>query len=97
MKSLEEIKTLLKKQKPAIRERYSVRKIGIFGSYVRGEQNKKSDLDILVEFERPISLLKLVNLENFLADSIGIKVDVVTKEDIRHELKERILGDVVYI
>lgn len=97
MKSLEEIKEILKKQKPAIREKYSVTKIGIFGSYVRGEQKKKSDVDILVEFEKPISLLKLVNLENFLADNIGIKVDIVPKEDIRQELKERILGEVVYV
>lgn len=97
MKTLEEIIYILKKQKPAIRERYSVRKIGIFGSYVRGEQKKKSDVDVLVEFEKPISLLKLVNLENFLANKIGIKVDVVTKEDLRHELKERILNEVVYI
>lgn len=97
MKSLEEIIEILKKQKPAIRERYSVCKIGIFGSYVRGEQKKKSDVDVLVEFEKPISLLKLVNLENFLGDSIGTKVDVVPKEDIRRELKERILGEVVYV
>ncbi len=60
MKSFEEIKEILKKQKPAIRERYNVTKIGIFGSYVRGEQKKKSDVDILVEFEKPISLLKLL-------------------------------------
>lgn len=97
MKSLNEIKKILKYQKPTIRERYSVTKIGIFGSYVRGEQKKKSDVDVLVEFEKPISLLKLVNLENFLADRIGIKVDVVPKEDIRHELKERILGEVIYL
>ncbi len=97
MKSLKEIKELLKNQKPTLKERYSITKIGIFGSYVRGEQKKKSDVDILVEFEKPISLLKLVNLENFLADNIGIKVDVVPKEDIRHELKDRILGEVIYV
>lgn len=97
MKSLEEIKSILRKQKLQIRERYGVSKIGIFGSYVRGEQKKKSDVDILVEFEKPISLLKLVNLENFLADIIGIKVDVVPKEDIRHELKERIIKEVIYV
>ncbi len=44
-----------------------------------------------------VNISKLVNLENFLADRIGIKVDVVPKEDIRRELKERILGEVVYI
>lgn len=97
MKNLEEIKKILKMQKPALKEKYYVRKIGLFGSYVRGEQKKKSDVDILVEFEKPISLLKLVNLENFLADVMGLKVDVVPKEDIRHELKERILKEVVYI
>jgi len=97
MKSLEEIKSILRKQKLQIRERYGVSKIGIFGSYVRGEQKKKSDVDILVEFEKPISLLKLVNLENFLADLIGTKVDVVPKEDVRTELKESILGEVVYV
>ena len=97
MKSLEEIKSILRKQKLQIRERYGVSKIGIFGSYVRGEQKKKSDVDILVEFEKPISLLKLVNLENFLADIIGIKVDVVPKEDIRLELKEKIIQEVIYV
>ncbi|VVB86235.1 Nucleotidyltransferase domain protein [uncultured archaeon] len=97
MRTLEEIKEILKKQKPAIRKKYGVREIGIFGSYVRGEQKKKSDVDVLVEFEKPISLLKLVNLENFLADLIETKVDVVPKEDIRYELKERILKEVVYV
>lgn len=97
MKTLEEIKKIIKNQKPILREKYFVREIGLFGSYVRGEQKKKSDVDILVEFEKPISLLKLVNLENFLADVMGIKADVVPKEDIRHELKERILREVVYI
>ncbi len=97
MKTLEEIKKILKNQKPLLKEKYFVREIGLFGSYARGEQKKKSDVDILVEFEKPISLLKLVNLENFLADVMGIKADVVPKEDIRHELKERILREVVYI
>ncbi len=97
MKTLEEIKKIIKNQKPILREKYHVSEIGLFGSYVRGDQKKKSDVDILVEFEKPISLLKLVNLENFLADVMGIKVDVVPKEDIRRELKERILKEVVYI
>jgi predicted nucleotidyltransferase len=97
MRTLKEIKTILKKQKPIIKDKYGVKDIGIFGSYVRGEQKKKSDIDILVEFEKPISLLKLVNLENFLSDLIQIKTDVVPKKDIRSELKERILKEVVYI
>lgn len=97
MKTLEEIKDTLIRQKPIIKEKYGVSEIGVFGSYVRGEQKRKSDIDILVAFEKPISLLKLVSLENFLTDLIGVKADVVPKEDIRRELKERILREVVYL
>ncbi len=74
-----------------------MREIGIFGSYVRSEQREKSDVDILVEFEEPVSLLKLVSLENFLEEIVGINVEIVPKKDIRSELKERILKETVYI
>ncbi len=97
MRPFEEIKETLKQQKPFLKEKYGVMEIGVFGSYVRGEQKEKSDVDILVEFEKPISLLKLVNLQNLLAGLLGINVDVVPKEDIRHELKERILRKAVYV
>jgi hypothetical protein len=94
-KTLEEIKRVLKENQTVLRERFKVKEMGVFGSYVRGEQKKRSDVDILVEFEEIISLLKLASLENFLTDLIGVKVDVVPKEDIRPELKERILEEVI--
>jgi len=96
MKTLKEIEKILKENKAILAERFKVKEIGIFGSYVRGEQKEKSDVDILVSFYEPISLLKLVSLENFLTDLTGVKVDIVPKEDIRPELKERILGEVIY-
>ena len=96
MKTLKEIEKILKENKAILAERFKVQEIGIFGSYVRGEQKEKSDVDILVSFYEPISLLKLVSLENFLTDLTGVKVDIVPKEDIRSELKERILGEVIY-
>ena len=96
MKTLKEIEKILKENKAILAERFKVKEIGIFGSYVRGEQQEKSDVDILVSFYEPISLLKLVSLENFLTDLTGVKVDIVPKEDIRLELKERILGEVIY-
>jgi len=96
MKTLKEIEKILKENKAILAERFKVKEIGIFGSYVRGEQKEKSDVDILVSFYEPISLLKLVSLENFLTDLTGVKVDIVPKEDIRSELKERILGEVIY-
>lgn len=96
-KTLEEIKKILKENQTVLRERFKVKEMGIFGSFVRGEQRKRSDVDILVEFEEVISLLKLASLENFLTDLIGMKVDVVPKEDIRPELKKRILEEVVHL
>ena len=97
MKTLKEIEKILKENKAILAERFKVQEIGIFGSYVRGEQKEKSDVDILVSFYEPISLLKLVSLENFLSALTGVKVDIVPKEDIRPELKERILGEVIYL
>mgnify|MGYP000428985205 CR=1 FL=1 len=97
MKTLEEIKEILNNNKEILREKYKVKEIGIFGSYVRREQRKKSDVDILVEFEEPVSLLKLVSVENFLKEIVGAKVEVIPKKDIRSELKEKILKEVVYI
>lgn len=71
--------------------------MGIFGSLVRGEQNRKSDLDIIVEFAKPIGLLKFINLENYLHDLLGIKVDLVTKSALKPYIGAHILQEVVYI
>jgi len=88
VKKLEEIKSILVQHKENLRERYGVREIEIFGSYIRAEQRDTSDLDILIDFERPVSLLHIVALENDLSDLLGVKVDVVPKKNIRKELKE---------
>jgi len=97
MKDMEEIRKTLKKCEPILHKKYKVKKMGIFGSFVRGEQQKKSDLDLLVEFEDTISLLDLAGLEIYLTELLGIKVDVVPKEDIRLELKEEILAETTYV
>jgi predicted nucleotidyltransferase len=95
MKTLEEIKEILANHKNKLHEKYSVIEIGIFGSYVREEQKETSDVDVLVEFEKPVSLLQIVSLENYLSDILGVKVDVVPKKNIRKELKEYILKETV--
>ncbi len=66
MKTLEEIKETLKKQKPFLKDKYHIRDIGIFGSFVKGEQQEKSDLDLLVEFEKPVGFFKFLELEEYL-------------------------------
>lgn len=97
MKELDKIKDILNKHRDELKEKYKIAEIGIFGSYIRGEQKKESDIDILVEFSEPVSLLDLIGAENYIADLIGRKVDLVPREDIRPELKQVILDEVVYI
>jgi predicted nucleotidyltransferase len=97
MATLNAIKKIINERRQELKDKYKITEIGIFGSYVRGEQKKKSDVDILVVFGEPISLLDLVGAENYISDLIRTKVDLVPKEDVRPELKERILNEVVYI
>jgi len=80
-----------------VQKEFGVKKIGIFGSYVKNAQKKRSDLDILVDFSRTISLLKFVKLENYLKDLLKIKVDLVFAGSLRPELRETILNEVIFI
>ena len=97
MKSLDEIKEILEAQKDYLAAEYGVTIVGVFGSYVRGEQRRDSDVDILIELERPprISLIGLVELEHFLSDVLGMKVDLAIKKNLRKRIGERILSEVV--
>jgi len=97
MKTLDEIKTILQAQKPYLAEQYGVAEVGVFGSHVRGEQRSDSDIDILIELERPprISLLGLVDLEYYLSDLLGANVDVAIKKNLRKRIGRRILSEVV--
>ena len=97
--TLEEIRHTLQAHLPELRERYGVTSLGIFGSYVRGEQRPGSDLDVLIELEDPprISLLGLVNLENYLSDLVGVKVQVAIKKNLKPRLSPYILQEVVML
>lgn len=99
MRSLEEIKQTIIQSKPRLQQRYQVTQLGIFGSYVRGEQTETSDLDVLVEFEPEarFGLLKFCELENDLGDTLGLKVDLVMKTGLKPHIGERILQEVIYL
>jgi predicted nucleotidyltransferase len=97
MKNLTAIKKIIRDHKTLLRDRYHINRIGVFGSYARGDTHSGSDVDVLVEFSEPISLIQLVSLENYLTDIVGLKVDVVPKDDIRKELKDTILKDAVFV
>jgi predicted nucleotidyltransferase len=97
MKNLSEIKEILSEHKADIKIKYNIKEISIFGSYVKKKQKRTSDVDILVDFEKPVSLLQIVSLENYLTDILGVKADVVPKKNIRKELKESILKGALFV
>ncbi|MFQ5708142.1 MAG: nucleotidyltransferase family protein [bacterium] len=97
MKALAEIKEILEKHREELRQKYKMRVVGIFGSYVRGEHKRGSDIDLLGEFEEPVSLLELVGAEIYLSEILKMKVDLIPKEDIRPELKETILKETLHL
>lgn len=77
--------------------KYGVRKIGVFGSYARGEQRPDSDLDVLVDFAERKSLLTLVRIERELSENLGIKVDLLTEQAISPYLVDRIKAELKVI
>lgn len=85
----------LRELKPQIAALYKAREIGLFGSFVRGEENASSDIDLLVEFDEDADLLDLVGLSLFLEEQLQRKVDVVPKVALRVELRDRVLQEVV--
>jgi predicted nucleotidyltransferase len=86
---------LIKIQKPYLSEHFYVDKIGIFGSYIRDEQHIGSDVDILVEFNRPVGF-EFIRLKFYLESILGTKVDLVTPEALKPMIKEQILSEVQY-
>lgn len=92
---LEQYVAVLRAEKAALIERYDVRSLGIFGSYVRGEARPDSDLDVLVEFSTAPTLFEYVRLQNELSDRLGVQVDLVMKSALKPVLGARILEEVV--
>jgi hypothetical protein len=97
MKRLQDIKAALAKHKPEIQRKFKVKEIGIFGSYIRGKQKEKSDIDVLVEFSEPVGLFEFMDLEEYLQTLFGVKVDLVSRKALKPHIGERILREVIYI
>ncbi len=97
MKDIGNIEKIIEEKREELFIKYRIKNIGIFGSYAKNLAKEKSDIDVIVEFEEPVSLLGVIKAENYLTELLGIRVDLVPKEDIREELKETILKEVIYI
>ena len=78
--------------------KYHIKSLGLFGSFVRGEQKPKSDIDILVELEDDeIDLFEFIKLRNYLSERLGRKVDLVMKDTLKPHIGKQILNEVVYL
>ena len=97
MTTLEHLRTKLKTLLPALAQRYHVASLALFGSYVRGDQNGGSDLDVLVTFSKTPGLLKFVELENTLSDELGVKVDLVMPDALKPGIGRRVAAEAVAV
>jgi len=97
MKTIKEVKQILEKHKSIIEKQYKVKEIGIFGSYVRGNQKNISDIDILVEFYEPVGFFAFLDLEEYLSRLLNRKVDLVSKKALKPRIGERILQELIVI
>jgi hypothetical protein len=95
MKTKDQILEALRRLMPELEERYNVKTIGLFGSALRGEQCSESDIDVLVEFRTPIGFFKFLELEEFLSERLGGKVDLVSKKALKPEIGRIILAETV--
>ncbi len=94
-KKIDQIIMKLRENKPVLKEKYGVKNLEVFGSYVLGEQKKGSDLDVLVDFYKTIDLFKYIELENYLGETLGVKVDLVMKDALKPRIKDRILNEAI--
>lgn len=97
MKSYQEIIDILSHNLRQIKSEYGVARLGIFGSVVRNEQKKTSDVDILVEFSQATGMVQFIRLEERLQDMLGTKVDLVTQKALKKHIGQRILSEVQYV
>ncbi len=94
-RSLDEIKSQLEALKPTLKRRFKVETIDIFGSYARGEQTDKSDVDLLVTYDEGADLLLAAALRRYLRRKLRIKVDVVSKDYLNPQIRDEVLAEAV--
>lgn len=97
MKNVEKIKNILHSNFPKLKENFGISRILLFGSYVNGNQKVGSDIDILVEFDRELSLLGVVEVEQHISELLHIKVDLIPIDDLREEIRDSVLREAVTV
>lgn len=97
MKTKKEILEILHDEMSFLRDKYAVMSCGLFGSYSHGKPNPQSDIDLLVEFEQPVGFFKFIELEDYLSEKIGTKVDLVTKDALKPLIKPYVMESIIYV
>lgn len=91
------ITSALRQQLPSLAEKYRVNSLGVFGSYVRQQKSPDSDIDLLVTFDDPPGLLRFIELENYLTDLLGVKVDLVMQDALKPMIEKQVLSELVQV
>ena len=97
MSSRENILDLLRRAKPDMERQYHVRSLALFGSYARNEQTEASDVDVLVEFSKPIGGFAFVDCAEALEARLGLRVDLVPADSVEPYFQKNIQEDIVYV
>jgi len=93
----EEIFSQLSGLKKELAKKYSVKKIGIFGSFARDDANERSDVDILVEYNESPGFFEFIELEDYLKEKLGRNVDLATKNALKPTIRKRVLSEIRYV
>jgi len=97
MSELDKIKQVLQQNKSVLKKQFKIKALGIFGSYVRGQHKKNSDVDILVEFSQTPGLFDYIKVENRLSDILKKPVDLVMKGALKPTIGKNIMREVIYV
>jgi len=93
----ENIIRILNEQQKILAEQYSVERLSLFGSVARDEARDNSDVDLLVEFSRPIGLFQFIELQQWLESLLGCKVDLGTPRSLKPSIKEEVLQEAIRV
>ena len=93
----EDILAFLKNKKQFLYNKFNIKNLNLFGSFARNDNNKNSDIDILVEFNKTPDLLTFIEIEEYLSKELKRKVDLVVKRKLKPELKDTILKEAIAI
>ncbi|MDY0387782.1 MAG: nucleotidyltransferase family protein [Methanolobus sp.] len=94
---IHEIRSIIKDNGPYISKRFRAQIVGIFGSYARGEENKDSDIDILVRFKEGATLFDLVELSEHLEELLGVPIDLVSERALHPMIKDEVFREMVVL